>query len=132
MQIDRSKHVPYCAGTNKADTKVYIDKDLPTKLKVGNKIINPIPYIALHEETEKPLMDKGMSYDAAHLQATKAERKAVESNGINWDQYQNALKPYIRKDEHEGNKDEPKDLETKPYIDSHQRYLLSKTLKGGR
>ena len=129
MEISHCYHIPYAGGTNKAGTKVYIDKNLPTKLKVGNKTINPINYIALHEKTEKPLMDKGLSYQAAHIHATHAERNAVESDGINWDQYQRALQPYIHYDEHSGTKDEPKDLETKPYRDSRQSYLLSKALR---
>ena len=131
MKLDLTKHIPYCGGTNKAGTVVYLDKTTPKSLKVGNKTINPIPFIELHEKTEKPLMDKGMSYQAAHIQATKAERAKVEDAGINWDQYQRALQPYIHHDEHSGTKDEPKDLEPKPYIDSKQRYLLAKNLKGG-
>ena len=127
--IDRSYSIPYLAGTNKDNTKVYIDKDLPQQLDIDGKLVDVTKYLVCHEETEKPLMDSGKTYQEAHKVATETEKSMVEADGLKWESYDKVMQDYIKADEegHEG--DYPDDLETCPYEDEDDMQELKSNSK---
>jgi HK97 family phage prohead protease len=117
-KADTSYDIPYLGGCSN-NGKVYIDKDLPNELTVGDKTFNPHKYIKIHEETEFTLMhnDNPMTYEEAHVKATQAEKDAVEQDGIDWEEYSKAISKYIKIDENKKDMDLPDDLDEKPYED---------------
>ena len=124
VKIDRSKHVPLVAGNSASDPSVvHIDKGFPTKLRLASgKVIDPTPYLVLHERTEKGLLDQGMKYKEAHAAATAAEHTALRHDGIDPGEYDRAVKPHIdriiKQTEHLEGDAFPAGLDTRPYRDS--------------
>lgn len=115
-EINREHDVPYLAGSSKDGGTTYIDKRVPKKIKIGSTEVDPAPYLNTHEQTEHALMTIGkMSYKEAHAIATDHEKKAVESDGHSWKDYERTLDGYINETEHEKAKKPPKDLYLKPY-----------------
>lgn len=120
IKIDQRYHIPYDAGTSKDRKTVYIDKSIPKRLIVGNKMIDPRPFLAIHELTERHAMDMGMSYHDAHeYVATPSERRAVEAHGIDWKKYQDVWERISKTLEQKPYKDLPKDLDPHPYEAYH-------------
>jgi hypothetical protein len=124
VTIDRTHNIPYLGGTDTTGHVVYIDKDTPPTLKLTGadgkpQDVNPDKYLALHEDVEKRLMDKGLSYAEAHQYATAAENDSVKADGLNPEEYNKALEPFIKNDEHKrGNV--PADLNKQPYTESRR------------
>jgi hypothetical protein len=88
------------------------------------------PFLRIHEYTEKALIDIfDFTYQEAHHLATHFERKAVEAAGINWNHYQDYLKPYIKKTGDESLHSVPKDLDLTPYVDDHDKKHLKILMK---
>lgn len=122
-ETDRSFDLPYLGGYSKDGGTVYIDRHLPDQLEVemdGRKrSINPVEFLRMHECFEKACIDAlGYSYDGAHQAATGYERRAVLTRlGPSWwVPYSDALKPYIKADEHEKLVSIPPDLDWTPYL----------------
>jgi len=125
--LDLSYEIPYLAGYSKNGKTIYIDKRIRPNLKLKNgKNINIIKYLAIHEATEKHLMDeKGYKYPYAHQKATAVEREAVEKDGHFWDEYQKyALSEVKRLKRLDPTEPLPKNLDVKPEIDTHDYSLL--------
>jgi hypothetical protein len=116
-----SYDLPYLAGYSKDGTTLYFDRHLPNELRVmvknGWRLINPKEFVALHEETEKAIIDAlGWKYEKAHEVANAVERRAVIAAGLSWKAYEAALEPYIKADEVERLEFIPPDLDWTPYL----------------
>jgi hypothetical protein len=119
--LDREHDLPYLAGYSRDGSTIYIDRHLPEELEYeldGRKRpFRPDRFLEIHEGWEKTLIDRlGYTYDGAHRVATGAERRAVLAAGLDWSAYSNALKPYIKADEHEHLEKVPADLDMTPYL----------------
>ena len=123
MKINRAYDVPYLAGSSKRTGETYIDRRIPKTLTVKGKTFDPAKFLAIHEQTEHPLMMKGMAYETAHREALKAERKAVEADGIKWSDYQEQMGHMAAKTQREKIRTAPPDLYTKPYPHTEARLL---------
>ena len=119
--------IPYLAGYSQNGDTLYIDKRLPRWFTLKNgKTIDIHKYLAVHERVEKHLEDtKGYKYAFAHEKATGEERKAVEKDGIDWDEYQGYMLKMVKKLEKFSGA-APPDLDLKPEKDSHDYYRYHK------
>jgi len=128
--INNDYEVSYLAGYSIDGKTIYIDKRLPRylTLKDGRKI-DVYPYLIEHESWEKHLEDnKNYRYSYAHEKATGKERAKVESDNIDWDEYQNYMLKMV-KELKEFNTPVPPDLDLKPEKDSHDYYRYHKIKK---
>ena len=67
-------------------------------------------------------MKAGIPYHKAHHDiATPMEKKAVESDGVSWKEYEHIMDGYLKETEEGGYKNLPPRLYTKPY--PHSRSL---------
>lgn len=126
VTIDRTYDVPYIAGASTDSKTIYIDKSIPVFLDIGGKSVDIAKYIAIHELTEKVLMDKGDLYSPAHKKATEEEKLEVEKDDINWKLYQNAVLGFFNKTKSKKNINPPPDLYLNPYIDEKDFSMLKK------
>jgi hypothetical protein len=118
MDINRNFDIPYLAGYSVDGQTIYIDRDMPTSIFVGNKKVSLIEYyLRIHEEIEKLFEEIGEPYKDSHKIATKCEEKVVKAMGIDPKEYEKALKPYIYMCEHKHNVHLPPDLDPEPYLD---------------
>lgn len=123
-KIVRKFDVPYLAGSAKDGAITYIDRRVPTDIKIGDKTADPAKYLNIHEQTEHALMTEGkMKYEDAHSIATQKEREAVEGDGLNWKDYERTLDGFLDETEHEKPKNPPPDLYVKPYPHDKQKLL---------
>ena len=125
--VNRNYEVPFLAGYSKDGKTVYIDKRLPPQFTTkSGKVIDVCKYLVVHEVTEKHLEDtKGYKYQYAHEIATGVERKAVEADGIDWDEYENYMLKMVKKLE-DFSGPIPPDLDIKPEKDSHSGKTIAK------
>lgn len=131
-KIDHNHDVPYTAGYSNSGGTIYVDRHVPKMLDVGGKKVDVMPFLELHEATEKAHMLKtGSDYQVAHKVATEAEHAAVRAAGFNPAEYEKALRPLIHGDEGEGGKDVPDDLDERPYKDEHDRPVLGRLARAG-
>lgn len=86
-KIDSEFDVPYFAGYNWTNTKIYIDKDAPEIVVICGRALNLHRCLAMHEYVEKCHIDKGYTYAAAHEIATKYEKAYVKEQGTSWEDY---------------------------------------------
>jgi hypothetical protein len=122
--IIRKFDVPYLCGYSDDASKVYFDRNLETKWK-GHDLSK---FLRIHELTEKAILDCfDFKYQQAHHFASHFERKAVENAGLDWDEYQEHLTPFIKKVHKEHLSIVPPDLDLEPYADENEKKLL-KTL----
>jgi hypothetical protein len=113
--IDRSHDTPYLAGSSNDGRKTFIDPRVPERLTVRDKTFDPAKYLNIHETREFEGMQKGEPYEVAHREALKAERAAVEADGIDWDGYQEQMGKIVRVTEHEPGLNISPELYKKPY-----------------
>jgi hypothetical protein len=110
LNVDTNYDIPYIAGPSNSGGTVYIDS------KLAQAKPETIPHLIIHETVEENVMKAfGESYDQAHKVATKYERQSVEQSGLNWKQYNDSIKPFIRKEEHKVTGPVPRDLFLEPY-----------------
>lgn len=103
--------VPDLGGYSVDGERVYIDR--------GAKL-DPVDVsgIVEHEHVEKVLIDVlGYSYAQAHEMATAAEHHIVQANNGDPKAYEERLKPFIKRAEHEKITNPPKDLDCRPYYE---------------
>lgn len=125
FRVDRSFDIPYVAGYSIKGDVVYVDRHLPLSMSIGKKMVALLPSIIRHERTEKALLlYAGLKYSPAHHIATYAEHQVLKERGVNPSLYEHTLDPYIKADQHEKIKRVPKDLDLKPYRDSHDYVLI--------
>lgn len=124
---DSSYDIPFLAGSDNSGTKTFVDHDFfeairQHKVLYEGKPFNPLPFIDVHEKIEGACIRLfGWDYSRSHDLATVAERRAVEHKGLDWNKYQDSLKPWIKADEAEkATGKTPPDLLEVPYKGSPQ------------
>src|SRR5262252_8807655 len=73
--VDRTRDVPYLAGSSESGGVTYIDRRVPREIPItrGRKI-DPATPLAIHEQDEHVGMkDEGMPYREAHNRAERRE-----------------------------------------------------------
>ena len=125
MKVDRAHDDPYLAGESQNHRCLYIDKRVPKTMKVKGKSFDLAKYLAIHESTERKHMDAGMKYQPAHRLALKAERNAVEADGIDWNGYQEQMHALAAVTQREKSKAShpPRDLYKGPFPRAEQARL---------
>src|SRR5258705_675021 len=84
-KFDRRHDIPYLAGYSRNAKTIYIDRHLPKSFVFRGRRIMTDPFLILHEQVEKELMDRlGLRYLHAHQIATRAEEAAVRAIGVTW------------------------------------------------
>jgi hypothetical protein len=131
-QIDEEHDIPYLGGYSKDGKTIYFDRHLPDTVTLerdgAKRTFDPVQFLRLHESLEKTLLDQlGMSYQDAHKAATAYERRGVlQTLGPGWwELYQREMEKYIKADAHEKLKKVPRNLDLTPYIDEHDKELLT-------
>ncbi len=129
-KIDRRWDVPYLAGSNNDNNVVYIDRRVPKRIAVkradgkGRVWIDPAEPLAQHELHEHAAMNKGKSYERAHLEdADSAERAWIKAHGLSWDDYEKIMDGLLSHIEHEHTRKAPSQLYLKPYPHNKQVIL---------
>lgn len=128
--INRDYDIPYLAGYSKDGKTTYIDRHMPISVKVKNKVIIVTVPLVTHERTEKGILlnratvatllnvkEKDIDYQFAHGIATVAEEDWLSDYKIRCEDYEIALKPYIKMAEFEKIQKVPEDLDLEPYRD---------------
>ena len=127
---DRSHDIPYLAGYSQDGKIIYIDRHMPPSFRYRGRTIETDPFLILHEEVEKTLIDQlGLHYLHAHQIATRAEQAAVRAAGVTWRDYDRFMQKYVKTIGDERLTKVPADLDTKPYRDEHDDDLLQRMLK---
>lgn len=120
-QTDETHDCPDLGGSDNAGRTIIFDQGFVSAIKAGRfkyegQPFDPRPFLRIHEAVEGALIRLlGYDYDRAHLQATIAERQAVEKAGMVWAKYQQAFQPFIRATESERDGNWPPDLLLAPY-----------------
>ena len=129
-KIDRDHDIPYLAGYSVDGKIIYIDRDMPTSFTFKGRVVETDPFLLLHEEVEKTLIDQlGLHYLHAHQIATRAEQAAVRSCGVLWREYDHFMQVNITKIGVKTISKVPKDLDLKPYRDEHDHDILERMAK---
>lgn len=126
INVDRSYQVPYISGMSNDNSTVYIDKSVPKEATVSYKTFDPAIPLALHERTEKMVMDHLIkdekmpaekAYEIAHHGfAQPVEDNWYRQNGIDINEMDKFWQSIDRNTEREVKpSDTPPDLYTKPY-----------------
>ena len=120
LKLDREHDLPYLGGYSKDGKTIYLDRHLPEFLTLHEdgkaREFDPTPFLLVHEKWEKAIIDElHWTYPPSHEVATGIERRQVLAHGLPWAAYSNALKPFIKADEHEKLVKVPKDLDLTPY-----------------
>src|ERR1700692_4096115 len=125
LKVDRTHDDPYLAGESQNHRCLYVDRRVPKTMMVKGKAFDPAKYLAGHESVERKHMDRGMKYQPAHRLALKAERKAVEANGIDWNGYQAQMYALAAITQREKSKGQhpPRDLYKGPFPRAEQARL---------
>ena len=124
-RLDRSHDIPYLAGYSRNGKTIYIDRHMPHSFRYRGRTIETDPFLILHEEVEKTLIDQlGLHYLHAHQIATRAEQAAVRAAGVVWRDYDRFMQKYVKGIGNERLTKVPADLDTKPYRDEHDVDLL--------
>src|SRR5580658_1241584 len=127
--LDRKHDIPYLAGYSLDGKTIYIDRHMPSTFKFRGRTIDTDPFLILHEEVEKTLIDQlGLHYLHAHQIATRAEQAAVRAFGVDWRDYDKFMQKYVKRIGDERLTKVPEDLDTKPYRDEHDDDLLRRML----
>jgi hypothetical protein len=128
-KLDRSHDIPYLAGYSRDGKTIYIDRHMPHSFRYRGRTIETDPFLILHEEVEKTLIDQlDLHYLHAHQIATRAEEAAVRAAGILWRDYDRFMQKYVKTIGDERLTKVPADLDTKPYRDEHDLDLLKRMM----
>lgn len=134
--IDDRHDVPYLAGYSKDGSTLYVDRHLAQAAPV----VDGLPFaeweeaLLVHELVEKEAIDRGLTYEKAHLEfATPAEHAVLRELRADPDEYEKELRPYIKAAEHERITKPPKDLDCAAYrgSDAESVKLLAHLKKCG-
>ena len=110
--------IPYLAGYSIDGSVIYIDRHIPKEIKIGSKKVPIFDKLIMHEMVEKAIEDKyHIGYLFAHQIALRAEAALCEADGVEWNDYEDAMEVYIKKADKEELKIVPDDLDLKPYED---------------
>jgi hypothetical protein len=123
-RLDRDHDIPYLAGYSNNGKVIYIDRMMPTGFKLKGAWFETDPFLILHEEVEKTMIDQlGLHYLHAHQIATRAEQAAVRAAGHSWQAYDDFM---ITKVAAKKITKVPADLDLKPYRDEHDHDMLTR------
>jgi hypothetical protein len=126
-KLDRAHDIPYLAGYSNNGKIIYIDRDMPTGFKFKGTWFETDPFLILHEEVEKTLIDQlDLHYLHAHQIATRAEQAAVRSAGHAWKAYDDFMQANVKKIGVKNPTKVPADLDLKPYRDEHDHDMLTR------
>lgn len=129
-QVCNGFDIPYLGGISYNGLYVYIDRHLP-KYAEGAKI-EIAKYIEVHESVEEALWHISEhedelkwlhSYEECHHLATAAEEFALLSDGFEYEDYRDALRPDFAPIEHEQIVRVPPDLALYPYSGKLKEHL---------
>jgi hypothetical protein len=128
LPVDRTHDVPYVAGYSTDGDELFIDRRMPKTITYRGRKVDVTKYIVLHEAVEKALIKYlKLAYLHAHQIAMRAERSAVEADGLNWHDYNAAIDVEVKKI---GDRKVypccPKNLDLKPYKDERDKATLNK------
>jgi len=125
--LDRKHDIPYLAGYSQDGKTIYIDRHMPSTMRIGGRDIDTDRFLILHEEVEKTLIDQlGLHYLHAHQIATRAEEAAVRAAGVRWRDYDRFMQKHVKTIGDERLSKVPPDLDLKPYRDEHDFDLLKR------
>lgn len=122
VKVDCSHDIPDLGGISVDRRTVYLDRKFVEDLKAGKIHVPGMTWpqvmacIGRHEHVEKSIIDGDNpieTYLPAHELATVAEHEKVPDPA----RYEAALKPAIKRAEHEDPKNPPRDLWCGPYLD---------------
>lgn len=129
-KLDRDHDIPYLAGYSVDGRIIYIDRDMPPSYTLRGHKVETDPFLILHEEVEKTLIDQlGLHYLHAHQIATRAEQAAVRACGIVWTDYDKFMQSNVTKIGSKKISKVPADLDLKPYRDEHDHDILKRMAK---
>ena len=98
--IDTSQTVPLGAGADPNSNITRIDPTFPQfHPEIGGGKIDLHQVLATHEQTEKGLLNQGYHIDAAHEEATAAEKQSLEAAGGDWKKYSEVMDAHLAKSE---------------------------------
>lgn len=128
--IDTSYDIPYIGGYSRDGKTIYVDRHLPLVLNIDGTRRAVVPFITVHERTEKALIDiLDKDYDDAHRLASFAVRLELRDRGISPIAYERVMDAWIKADKLDRIKKVPKDLDFKAYSDSRDIALIN-TMRG--
>lgn len=133
--INREYHVPYLAGYSQDGHTIYIDSRMPEgfEYRKGAKkhYVGTDQFLIVHEAVEKALLaffkaiHRPIIYEFAHQIALRAEKSAVESEGCDWDEYQEFMAYWVKSIGKEGYTNLPPDLDLEPYQDEDDPHVAA-------
>lgn len=125
-RLDLNHDVPYLAGYSKDGHTIFIDRHMPPRIMVGDRLFPAYGPLITHERTEKAVRDVfGWDYDTCHQFANRNEHMRVATAGRNPDDWELALDKYIKFDELEELVQVPLDLDLFPYSGEMLAHLLT-------
>jgi hypothetical protein len=129
-KLDREHDIPYLAGYSMNGKIIYIDRAMPPGFTHKGARFETDPFLILHEEVEKTLIDQlGLHYLHAHQIATRAEQAAVRAAGHSWKVYDAFMQENVTKIGAKKITKVPADLDLKPYRDEHDHDILERMAK---
>ena len=137
VTINRDYQVTFLAGSSKDAETIYIDRRLPETMTLKDgRVIYTDKYLIIHEKAEQEAERRlGYKYPYAHeFYGTAAERKAVEADGVPWQEYQDFMLGMVKK-LRVITGEEPPDLDTEPEHDTHDKKdmdIITEHQKGNR
>jgi hypothetical protein len=128
--ISTEYDIKYTGGYSVDGKKIYIDRDFPKQLSIGDKTIDCLASIGLHHElVEKWLIDDTYTYPYAHKIATMVERAYVESQGVTWDEYSKEVNKNLSIVSSKKAERSPVDLDMSPYVYDRDIGVISEIRK---
>ncbi|HZP20403.1 MAG TPA: hypothetical protein VFB16_09360 [Bauldia sp.] len=129
-RISRDFDIPYAAGYSSDGRVIYIDRHMPSALRVGGRRVPTDRFIALHEIVEKALLDGlRLHYLHAHQVALRTEQAAVRAAGLSWRTYDRFTKKHSKEIAVERLTRVPAALDLTPYSDEEDFDTLDRLVK---
>ncbi len=120
IKIDMDYDIKYTGGYSKDGKIIYLARTFPKSIDIKGKIVDLTESIGRHHElVEKWLTDDLYQYPYAHEVATKIERQYVESVGVDWHDYDEAVAKLLHENYARKLEKSPKDLDLSPYLASN-------------
>lgn len=126
VEVSTDYDIPYLAGYSEKDPKrIYIDRGLQDRAA--------IPFLVVHEVTEKLLIDalgpQDRLYLHTHQFAQRVERECVLASGVSWHDYQEvSMQKEIKRAEDPARAYQrtPADLDLTPYLEYKDTETIAK------
>jgi hypothetical protein len=123
--INTDYSIKYTGGYSVDGKRIFLDKNFPRLVAVGNKIIDTVESIAKHHEvTEKWLVDFGYSYAYSHKLATSIEKDFIKLLGVSWQDYDKEVGKHLHENYKRRLENTPLDLDLLPYVESRDSKAL--------